>query len=395
MKVLAYTSQDGDVTITPLSAKSKGIGTLYSRHPAGQRIEMYVNRRGSNHFFAYKGDHSPSDVNEPESLTHTICKTVLKELANQNIQTQLHLTHRTQRLQPFTIALQAGRDEFGIDTSQTRYFIDVFCEFEQTEEPYLLSYECKWNGQIAFEFCHANGLSASDRKCKDLEHLGIPIIQSDLPILFAGATISNGNVRGIVLNLQGYNESPWIRRVTLSHELGHLLWDPAEKLNSLRVDTFDAIEHSAEELGDPVEARANAFAAEFLAPRAAVSEFIQDCSSDEVAIQAVCEHFGVGPGTARLQIQNASNEKRFVDHLRFKISPNERWYSIENFTADYLPGAENVPVNRRGKFSYWVAKSAIDNLISFDTAGLYLGVDFPLDSEKAKSIASLFTAQTI
>ena len=257
----------------------------------------------------------------------------------------------------------------------------------------------KWGYKLAHRARQLLGLSQGEPiQClRSLieDKLGIPIIQSDLPILFAGATISNGNVRGIVLNLQGYNESPWIRRVTLSHELGHLLWDPAEKLNSLRVDTFDAIEHSAEELGDPVEARANAFAAEFLAPRAAVSEFIQDCSSDEVAIQAVCEHFGVGPGTARLQIQNASNEKRFVDHLRFKISPNERWYSIENFTADYLPGAENVPVNRRGKFSYWVAKSAIDNLISFDTAGLYLGVDFPLDSEKAKSIASLFTAQTI
>ena len=177
MKVLAYTSQHGDLTITPLSAKSRGISTLYSRHPAGQRIEMYVNRRGNNHFFAYKGDRSPSDVSEPESLTHAICKTVLKEWANQNIQTQLHLTHRTQKLQPFTITLQAGRDEFRIDVPQTRYFIDVFCKFEQTEDPYLLSYECKWNGQIAFEFCHANGLSASDRKCKDLEHLGIPIIQ--------------------------------------------------------------------------------------------------------------------------------------------------------------------------------------------------------------------------
>jgi len=231
----------------------------------------------------------------------------------------------------------------------------------------------RWGYKLAHKTRQLLGLSQNEPiQClRSLveDKLGIPIIQSDLPKSFAGATISNGIVRGVVLNLQGYNENPCIRRITLSHELGHLLWDPEEKLNSLRVDTFDAIEESAEELRDPVEARANAFAAEFLAPRAAVSEFIQGCSSDEVAIQAVCEHFGVGPGTARLQILNSSNEKRVVDHLISKISPSEKWYSAENFTADYLPGAENIPVNRRGKFSYWVAKSAIDNLISFDTAG--------------------------
>jgi hypothetical protein len=264
-----------------------------------------------------------------------------------------------------------------------------FSSYEKYENsPY------KWGYKLAHKTRQLLGINQSEpigclRSLVE-DRLFIPVVQSDLPISFAGATISNGIARGIVLNLRGHNENPCIRRNTLAHELGHLLWDPSENLNSLRVDTFDEIFGYSEYHVDPVEARANAFAAEFLAPREAVREFVINSSSDEEVIQAVCEHFGIGSGVARHQIQNHPSNNRVINQQKSKIPTNEKWVAVENFTSDYLPGAKNIPINRRGKFSYWVARSAIENLISFDAAGLYLGLDAPLDKDQAHSIVNIF-----
>ncbi len=73
----------------------------------------------------------------------------------------------------------------------------------------------------------------------------------------------------MAINTQGLNGNVWVRRFTMAHELGHLLWDPDQRLQSLRVDTYrDLEEDPVQRPGlDPVEARANAFAIELLAPQ--------------------------------------------------------------------------------------------------------------------------------
>lgn len=220
--------------------------------------------------------------------------------------------------------------------------------------------------------------------------LGIPIVQTDLPPQFAGATVSNGKARGVVLNLQGYNENPWIRRNTLAHEIGHLLWDPDENLNALRVDTFAELEHRADSINDPVEARANAFAAELLAPQAAVLSLCAKASSDADAIQSVCSTFGIGPSAARYQIQNARKNGIELVMPHFMIEPSEDWKISENFTADYLPPASDAAISRRGRFAYWIARAAKERLMSLDTAGSYLGLDHPLVDAQVNDILSLF-----
>ena len=53
MKTVAYTSQTGHDFITPLEAKKKNVGTVYSTHAAGKRLEMHVKRSAEKYYFAY------------------------------------------------------------------------------------------------------------------------------------------------------------------------------------------------------------------------------------------------------------------------------------------------------------------------------------------------------
>jgi len=66
-----------------------------------------------------------------------------------------------------------------------------------------------------------------------------PMISLELPKTIAGATISIG--RGIVINKNGKNSDPLIRRMTIAHELGHYLWDSIGYLQSLRLDTYQML----------------------------------------------------------------------------------------------------------------------------------------------------------
>ena len=108
--------------------------------------------------------------------------------------------------------------------------------------------------------------------------LGIPVVQAKLPQRIAGATIATGHseygeARGIVLNTVGANKNVWVRRATLAHELGHLLFDPSQRLQRVRVDTYQSNEVDPESIvPDCVEQRANAFAIALLAPMEAVRD---------------------------------------------------------------------------------------------------------------------------
>lgn len=253
----------------------------------------------------------------------------------------------------------------------------------------------RWGYKLAHKTRQLLGLTQIEPipNLRDLveNRLQIPVIQADLPPQFAGATLSNGTSRGVVLNLQGYNENPCIRRNTLAHEIGHLLWDPEERLNTLRVDTFSDLEFVREESKDPVEARANAFAVEFLAPQEAVLLLCAGATSDEDAIIRVCKKFGIGPSAARYQIQNARKDDV---ELRMPHSPiflSDEWRSAENFATDLFPPVSGVPIHRRGRFAYWVAKMAKKRLISLDTAGSFLGLEIPLTENQADAILELLT----
>jgi Zn-dependent peptidase ImmA (M78 family) len=139
-----------------------------------------------------------------------------------------------------------------------------------------------------------------------VRHLDIPLVQTKMGAGLAGATIAHGAERGIVVNIDGANENVWVRRMTLAHELGHLLWDPAEQLNRLTVDRYSDLTVNSPERRDPVEVRANAFAIALLAPPAAVDRIVQNANDIPSAVYKVSRHFGISVSAAQAHVGNIS-----------------------------------------------------------------------------------------
>lgn len=231
---------------------------------------------------------------------------------------------------------------------------------------------------------------------KDLveNRLGVPVIQAELSPRFAGATIANGKARGIVLNLKGHNENVWVRRNTLAHELCHLLYDSRQRLDQLVVDEFETLESDpfrSTRVKDVVEIRANAFAAEFLAPQQAVKKLFQSNASHSEGIEAVMNTYGISFTSAKWQIANALGvHPSTLDVSGVNVQPSAEWAGRENFTADYFPIIA-VPVCRRGRFAYELIKAVDNGVITADTAASSLGCEESEFVSKIDSIRSLFS----
>lgn len=209
-----------------------------------------------------------------------------------------------------------------------------------------------------------------------VEHrLGVPIVQVELPAAIAGATISVSNRRGIMLNTVGANTNVWIRRTTLAHELGHLLFDPEARLASVRVDGYEEMQRNTEETAgsqDDVEQRANAFAVEFLAPRESVRQITDLAAVTAESIQNVMSRFGIGRAAARYHVGNAwYGQAELPPESSIRSAPSYADRAAEDFTQDFFP-IEGTPGRRRGRFAMLVAEAVDAGLITADTAAQYL-----------------------
>ena len=207
--------------------------------------------------------------------------------------------------------------------------------------------------------------------------LKIPLTHLSLPPQFAGATISAGPARGIAVNVNGSNQNVWVRRATIAHELAHLLWDPDSKLNTLVVDTFEAMEsqppHIKDKESDFVEARANAFAIEFLAPQEYALELFNTKPDISTGLRAVMDYFGVSFTSAKFQIWNAKKRDIALDSFSVHdVEPTDEWNGRESFTNDFFK-PQSVPVSRRGIFAKYVVEALSRKLISDDSAASFLG----------------------
>ena len=224
------------------------------------------------------------------------------------------------------------------------------------------------------------------------DRLAIPLVQVELPERFAGATIGNGSTRGIAVNMKGINENVWVRRMTMAHELGHLLWDPEEDLKRLRVDDNDVLEQGWDATADKVEARANAFAAEFLAPQSAVLQVYEQAGEGRDGVSAVMRTFGVSFTAARWQIHNGRGGGDRNPQMRAVPGtvPSDDWKADEAAVTDYFVIKE-TPVARRGRFAELCVRAYKENLISDDTAASYLETDAQTFMDAEPSLTSLLT----
>lgn len=206
--------------------------------------------------------------------------------------------------------------------------------------------------------------------------LGIPVIQAQLPSTIAGATIvtsrdDGSEARGVVINTVGDNDNVWIRRATLAHELGHLLFDPDSELDRVRVDSYTGTKRDPQgNTTDFVEQRANAFAVAFLAPNEAVRQIAIPPITRE-AVATTMGHFGISYTAAGYHIANCHYRQYDVPNYSSLPGPSNGWKAAENFTIDYFPLAR-TPIQRRGRFARLVVQSFDDGLISEDTASFYL-----------------------
>lgn len=219
--------------------------------------------------------------------------------------------------------------------------------------------------------------------------LGIPLLQAELPLRVAGATIASGGVRGILVNTHGSNRNVWVRRSTIAHELGHLLWDPDHELTSVRVDDYAVIGHySAND--SSIEARANAFAVELLAPRAEVDLRYRTADCSEAGVRDIMEHFGISYTAARYHIKNASGGTLPLSSLvTSERDHTEEWRAAESFTDDWFP-FERTSAMRRGTFAACVVTAEQRKLIHQDTAAVYLQCTPAEYREGCQSIAEMF-----
>ena len=248
-------------------------------------------------------------------------------------------------------------------------------------------------------------LELRDRPVKSMrdlseDTLGIPVIQASLQDEISGATVaamdSRGiERRGIVLNFEGPNQNVWARRITLAHEIAHLLYDPDDRLERVRVDSYDGNNRNPEYSGDYVEQRANAFAVAFLAPLDAVrrrepAPFAGEPISGE-AISRAMRHFGMSLTSARFHLANAYYRQYDTPSNSDILPtwPDDVWKAAENFTLDYFP-IQSTPIQRRGRFAGLVAAAHDRGLISDHTAAAYLNCDASDFRDNCETILSLY-----
>lgn len=170
-----------------------------------------------------------------------------------------------------------------------------------TVDPALPSYE---QGELLAERLREHvGLGLNDLPatlhgfadfCED--QLGIGVALEDLDKGWDGLSISRGPLR---LALVSTRISPTRQRFTLAHEIGHITGDQSEDL---------VIDENVFSRGvrSPVETRANAFAAAFLMPHAALERALTGQTVDEALVAELLRRFGVSQDALAYRLHNCA-----------------------------------------------------------------------------------------
>jgi len=220
------------------------------------------------------------------------------------------------------------------------------------------------------------------------EFFQLPVIHANLRSTIAGATLSIEGCRGIVVNLQGANTSnAYSRRLTIAHELGHLLWDPEQNLNELRIDDYTNLDSYWNDGADGVEQRANAFSVEFLAPQHLLQDLYNNNESGSQGIEAVMNHFGISFTAAKNHLQNNGLNVSRLSSVN--TVPSYEWRGREDFTSDYFP-ISTTQITRTGTFAGVVAHAYKNGLISISTAALYLNTEKDVFESQFETILELY-----
>jgi Zn-dependent peptidase ImmA (M78 family) len=170
------------------------------------------------------------------------------------------------------------------------------------------------------------------------ERAGLPVFVARLPADVAGACYRAGDGTLLWVNASQW---PARQRFTLAHELGHA-W--CEHDGTLEVDTLATLNGKTT---TPAEIEANAFAAEFLVPRAGLAAVIDgEPTLDEVVV--ISAHYGVSAIMVvyRLKQLRLASDAR-IERLEAEIRDRLHGPAFERLglepLADRLARIEQLP----------------------------------------------------
>ena len=130
---------------------------------------------------------------------------------------------------------------------------------------------------------------------KRIERMGILLIWTELDAEVDAVSMAAPDLGGVIVaNAAGdHMQTGCHRRVTLAHELCHILFD-RPRMNSLdRFCVTGSVDENAEHR-DNIERRARAFPAYLLAPRTAVDRIRRSTATLEEKVASVMDTFGLG-----------------------------------------------------------------------------------------------------
>lgn len=197
----------------------------------------------------------------------------------------------------------------------------------------------------------------------------IAVLYADLfDAKLSGVTFVD-RIRGptIVLNIQGKNCNPGVRRFSLAHELCHVLVDTdrAEPLASLSGFLSDG--------GLDRERRANAFAARLLCPEEVVHELASDGLG---AARVLIEEYGFHYQAARLYLRNVIGVELPPQPPAGLIGAelSSRWHLAEEALGLVQLPIADVPAVRRTEVAVAAARSYAEGTTPRDAFARLLGV---------------------
>jgi len=187
----------------------------------------------------------------------------------------------------------------------------------------------------------------------------------------------------LVLNLDGKNENPLVRRFSLAHELAHLV------LDWNRTEPFGALSGFRDDGRLDVEQRANAFAIRLLCPEHELLQLLAAATPEQAIVQ-LAERWGMHFDAARTYLRNVAHVEVQRDPTQAELgaSVRARWASAEDPELGAFPIA-NLPPERVSEVARVSALAYVKGAISRDRFARALGATPESDVERVLDFYSL------
>jgi Zn-dependent peptidase ImmA (M78 family)/transcriptional regulator with XRE-family HTH domain len=222
------------------------------------------------------------------------------------------------------------------------------------------------------------------------KHLGALVLWQKLPVDVAGYAFCD-EIHGpvVVLNVNGRNQNELVRRFTLAHEACHVLFDRHDLAALSRFDAYEDLYAYGDNVRDPHEVRANAFAIHLLAPEHLLREAWARERGD---VRRVMLGFGLSFEATRAHLANYGM-RPFAERVTgVPTSPSDEWKAAESSELWY-PAFDDIPIERR----HAVAKLAFELWVKEEitTSRLRHALRVHLSHDQLSELAELYLGTLI